>query len=359
MLPLLFSTLLAVAPDTLPPDGPYLFYQGDSVVARWADTERRTTGEATFDPADLEEFPVFTAFDPSRVDIHRSFTPRREEIYPGVRTVAALSDIHGQYETARKLLEVNGIIDDQLNWTFGEGHLVIVGDIFDRGDRVTEILWLVYNLEQQAEAAGGMVHFLLGNHETMILHGDERYLNARYRTTSGLLGEFYKDLYGPDTYLGRWLRSLPLAVQINDVVYVHGGFSREMVREVGSLEGVNRLYHDYLLDAGENLSDVRSSSRRLDLLYGDNGPLWYRGYFASRDFTEDDLRFVLRRLDAERIVVGHTSFTSVQGFFHNRVIAVDSSIKFGSVGEILIVRDGAYFRGTITGKEIPLEDTTK
>ena len=34
-----------------------------------------------------------------------------------------------------------GIIDKNLNWKFGKGHLVVLGDIFDRGSMVTEVLW--------------------------------------------------------------------------------------------------------------------------------------------------------------------------------------------------------------------------
>ncbi|WP_168797445.1 metallophosphoesterase [Neolewinella litorea] len=358
MLPLLLSSLLAVSADSLPPDGPYLFYESDSLVAHWADTEERTTGKVVFSPDNFAALPEFASFDPGYVDPDRSFIPETTAHYSGVSKVAAISDIHGQFETGRELLRANGIIDSASNWAYGDGHLVIVGDIFDRGDQVTELLWLVYKLEQQADRAGGRVHFLLGNHETMILEGDERYLNARYRTTSGLIGEFYKDLYGPNTYLGRWLRSLPLAVEINDIVFIHGGLSRSVVREVRSIDQINQLYRDYLIDA-EDLSSVTDKSARLELLYGRTGPLWYRGYFSREGFSEQDLKFVLRKIDAKGIVVGHTSFTAVSSYFDNRVIAVDSSIKFGSVGEILIIEDGSYFRGTISGKRIPLKGSTK
>ena len=71
------------------------------------------------------------------------------------------------------------VIDTDLTWSFGDGHLVIVGDVFDRGPNVTECLWLIYRLEQEASAAGGAVHFLLGNHELMVMRGDLRYLNER------------------------------------------------------------------------------------------------------------------------------------------------------------------------------------
>ena len=353
MLSLLLSCLLAAPIDTLAPDGPYLFYQGDSIVAEWVDTENRKKGTVGFRPENFGALPNFATFRPELVDPERAFVPTEIVQFDGVKSVVALSDIHGQYETGKKLLVANGIIDAQQHWIFGEGHLVFVGDIFDRGDQVTELLWLVHNLQIEAERAGGKVHFLLGNHETMTLEGDDRYLNQRYRVTSGLTGRFYKELYGPDSYLGRWLRSLPLAVQINDAIYVHGGLSREVVRQVSSLERLNELYHDYLIDAND-LSEMLDENARMELLHGNKGPLWYRGYFTRREFTGRDLSYILKRLKASRIVVGHTSFTAVQGFYDNRIIAVDSSIKFGGAGELLLIEDGRLHRGNLHGERLEL-----
>jgi hypothetical protein len=41
----------------------------------------------------------------------------------------------------------------------------------DRGDRAKEILDLLMRLEKEAEAAGGKVHILLGNHEEATITG--------------------------------------------------------------------------------------------------------------------------------------------------------------------------------------------
>ncbi len=353
LIPLLFS-VLAISADTLPPDGPYLIYEGEKLVARWADTENSTKGETVFDPTDLSDLPRFASFDPTLVDPARKFPRETVLQYAGVSKVVAISDIHGQFDTGRELLAANGIIDENLHWTFADGHLVIVGDIFDRGDQVTELLWLIHNLQIEAAQVGGRVHFLLGNHEVMTLEGDERYLNDKYLITSGLTGKFYRDLYGPDTYLGRWLRSLPLAVKVNGTVFIHGGISRAVAQQVNSLEALNALYHDELMDVAD-LGDAVSGSTRLAMLHGRGGPLWYRGYFSRNKFTDRDLNYVLKRFDAERVVVGHTSFTAVQGFFDNRIIAVDSSIKFGGLGELLFMQDGALYRHTLTGERIPLD----
>lgn len=355
MLCLLLTSLLSISPDTLPPDGPYLFYDGSALLARWVDTETRQQGELKIGDPKGVDLPTFPTFRPELLRQGAAFPMETNLIFDQVTEVAALSDIHGQYETGRKLLEVNGVIDADQHWSFGKGHLVIVGDVFDRGDQVTELLWLIHNLQLEAERAGGRVHFLLGNHETMTLQGDDRYLNDRYRITSGTLGKLYKDLYGPDTYLGRWLRSLPLAVRINGTVYIHGGLSKDMVRQESSLDRINDLYHHHLID-NERLQDMLKSNHKLETLHGRMGPLWYRGYFSRNKFDAEDLDYILRKVGAQRIVVGHTSFTAIQGFYNNRLIAVDSSIKFGGTGELLMARGEELFRATLLGKLIPLDD---
>ena len=71
-----------------------------------------------------------------------------------------MSDPHGRLDCVVSLLQGNGIIDENLNWNYDSNHLMILGDIFDRGDDVTQILWLIYKLEQEAAQAGGCVSFL-------------------------------------------------------------------------------------------------------------------------------------------------------------------------------------------------------
>lgn len=302
-----------------------------------------------------EALPTFAGFHAETFDPDRDFVRKECITYDRVKRVAALSDIHGQYPVARKLLLANGIIDENENWIFEDGHLVIVGDVFDRGDQVNAMLWLIYHLEQQAALAGGRVHFLLGNHETMVMEGDVRYVNERYLKTSSLLKTTYQNLYGQETHLGKWLRTLPLSVKVNNVVYVHGGFSSDVVKKVGGLKEINDTYHEYLMNHNPNLAAMGSSN--LELLHGRNGPLWYRGYFQDRDFSRRDIDRILRKLEADHLVVGHTSFSAIKGFFGNRVFAVDSSIKFGSVGELLLIEDGIFRRGTLTGEVLDIELT--
>src|SRR5580704_13147480 len=61
-----------------------------------------------------------------------------------------LSDIEGEFENFRGLLIANHVMDNLYRWTFGRGHLVICGDLFDRGSDVAAELWLLYRLEDEA-----------------------------------------------------------------------------------------------------------------------------------------------------------------------------------------------------------------
>ena len=60
--------------------------------------------------------------------------------------------------------------------------------------------------EIQAKKKGGFVHILLGNHEYMVFQNDLRYIHSKYHKTPFLLGIEYKELYGKNTVIGKWLR---------------------------------------------------------------------------------------------------------------------------------------------------------
>ncbi|MBI5008694.1 MAG: metallophosphoesterase, partial [Bacteroidia bacterium] len=118
--------------------------------------------------------------------------------------IAIMADLHGEYENYIRLLKKSGIIDRNLNWSYGKNHLVILGDIFDRGPMVTEILWHLFGLELQASAAGGEVHILLGNHEYMILTGNSQFINTKYMNAEQIIGKSYSSLFLSNSILGNW-----------------------------------------------------------------------------------------------------------------------------------------------------------
>jgi len=88
--------------------------------------------------------------------------------WSGVRRVVAVGDVHGSHYRLVMLLRGAGLVDAKLAWSGGVDHLVLCGDLLDRGPQERPLMDLVRRLQSQAEAAGGHVHVLLGNHEAMI-----------------------------------------------------------------------------------------------------------------------------------------------------------------------------------------------
>lgn len=338
LLPLLtvICSLLAASPalsnDELN-DGPYLIYQDKTVIEKNISSQGVT--EASY------QGPLIIPFE---------FQPAQSDEYSNVKKLAAISDIHGQVEIFKALLINNKIIDEKLNWRFGEGHLVITGDIFDRGDTVTEALWLVYRLEQQAAKAGGKVHYLLGNHEYMVLRDDQRYLHPKYINSLNYFNHDLRVMFSNNTVLGRWLRAKSTIIKINDMVFLHGGIHTDYVDLALSLKQANNHFRETIGLGKKALND----NAVWRTLHGKTGPIWYRGYFREPVIKDKNLEQVLTYLGASYLVVGHTSMPELETRFNNRVIAIDSSIKLGKTGELLLWQNNQFTRGTINGKQTPL-----
>ena len=307
-------------------DGPYVFIAQNSLIQK-----------SIVDGKVVSEELNMTAYD-------TIYTPETS-VFTGVEKIAALSDIHGQYDLAVEILKNNNIIDKELNWSFGEGHFVIVGDIFDRGPKVNEMLWLIYKLEQQAKDKGGHLHFLLGNHEYMVMRKDLRYLHERYLEVGKLLNLEYDELYDNKTVLGRWLRSKSTILNINNHVFVHGGISQDFLSKIGfNIEEINQSMR-------ASIDIQKSELKTTDFYtnyYGKTGPIWYRGYFND-GLEHKDIDSVLSQTNSEHIVVGHCSFDEVIRVYDGKIFGVDSSIKRGEYGEILFIENDTYYRGTKDG----------
>lgn len=341
------STSLTKLSHDLADDGPYAFVDESEtqLTLKWVCDQQVLVQQQSIGKVIAPR----CAYDkPIQVrSANQAALPTRQE----APQLAVLSDIHGQYQLMQKLLQVNHVVDKQGNWNFAEGHLVIIGDVMDRGDQVTEILWWLYQLEQQAEQAGGQLHLLLGNHETMVLYNDLRYINTKYQQVAQALGTDYSGLFAEDTVLGQWLRTKPVLAQVNDMLFVHAGLHPDYLALGMSLAEVNEQYRQSLGIAKEQLREVPV----LNFLYGSLGPLWYRGYFRDENaITEPLLEQVLQALNVNRIVVGHTSMDGVYSHYAGKVISVDSNIKRGHSGEILFWQEGVLTRGTLSGERLPV-----
>lgn len=258
---------------------------------------------------------------------------------------AAVSDIHGQADLFLALLRAQKIITPENRWSFGHGVLVINGDVFDRGPDQTEALWAIYRLAQEAQAAGGSVQLVLGNHESMVLRGDLRYLAPKYLVVAKLLQRTMAELYGKDTELGQWLRSRATVLRLGDTLFVHGGISPQLPQHAPGLLALNAKMRARLGDSRSALNDDPATS----WLFAGNGPLWYRGYFSLPRASSAEIDAVLAQFDVKRIVVGHTTRDQIVSLYRGRVIGIDAALKDGAPGELLLWENNRLQRGLADG----------
>jgi len=270
--------------------------------------------------------------------------------YNGTFKVGAISDIHGQYNTLIKLLKNNGVITKKGKWNFGNGHFVIVGDIFDRGPMVTEVLWFLYDLEKQAEKKGGKLHVLLGNHDVMVLNGNLRAIHPKYKEVAKILNSPFNSLFSKGTVLGDWLRTRPVLVKINGMLFTHGGLHPDFVTKGLSIEQINTAFKQQLVES--ELSTKRNELG--NYLHRGHGPIYYRGYFQGERPSDTQIADLLSYFKATNIIVGHTTHRQIETRYNGKVIVVDANMKSGAMGEILFWETGKFYRGNILGQQLLL-----
>lgn len=271
--------------------------------------------------------------------------------YNGEFKIAAISDIHGQYDVFIELLKKNRIIDENEKWNFGNGHFVVAGDMFDRGSHVTEVLWFLYDLEKQAEQNGGKLHVLLGNHDVMVLNGNLRSVHPKYIEIAKILDQPFNSLFNKGTVLGDWLRTRPVLVKLNNVLFTHGGLHPDFVNKGLSLNQINYEFKQQLIES--ELPEKRNELG--NFLHRANGPIYYRGYFQGALATTKQIDQLLNHFKITNIVVGHTTHRHIESHYDGRVIVIDANMKSGKAGEILFWQSGEFVRGTLSGEKIALE----
>ena len=290
-----------------------------------------------------------------------------EGVLSGVDSLFVVGDIHGEYARLLALLNSSGLVDGDGRWSGGRRHVVFLGDVPDRGADVTRTLWFLYRLEGEAAAAGGGAHVVLGNHEVMNFTRDLRYVSAKETLVAQMHGTSYPALFDlRESHLGRWLAGRPALMKVDEVILAHGGLSPSYASyPVQALNDSIRgfLSEDILYEWWDTTMIVVTDSAQVEpaleryrkvlvvdsaafalregVLFGEDGPLWFRGYVRS-DGLEDALRAMLERQGSLLHVVGHTPVPTVQSRYGGRLIAVD--MEEAATEMLLLVRDGSTGR---------------
>ena len=320
-------------------DGPYVFRSGDQYeviqVMRKEEGAYLKHKEGKLDAFDSLKVIVDNLDEDSfYVKLTSAYLPQ-PTIIPQTGKIVAISDIEGNFNAFQGFLEAHQVIDKNLKWRFGDGHLVLVGDFMDRGRNVTQVLWLIYKLEQEAALAGGGVHFVLGNHEALNLQKRYRYVHQKYiAIAQELSGEqdyksAYASLMAENNELVNWLKSKNLVLKIGDNLFVHAGISPALANSGLTLEEINQIGKRTIT---ERLYNATDGDPEANLIAGRQGPLWFRGMVMDykehyQKITDADLQQILATFDVSRIILGHTVVDEVSSDFEGKVVRID--VKHG------------------------------
>ncbi len=265
--------------------------------------------------------------------------------------IVAMGDLHGDLGATRQALRLAGAIDEKDHWIGGDLILVQTGDQLDRGDEEQAILELLDRLQDEAKAAGGMVHLLNGNHELMNDRPDLRYVteggfadfqDAVVITEEDSLLLAYEPAqrarvaaFRPGSPFAQLLAERPVILVIDGNVFVHGGVL-PMHLDYG-IERLNREVSDWLLGKGEPPEFIHTRE----------SPTWTRNYSDEADSNDClQLEEVLERMGASRMIVGHTvQEDGITPACEEKVWCIDSGISeyYGRRIEVLEI-DGDRVR---------------
>jgi len=299
---------------------------------------------------------------------HRTAAAASTCEFDGVARIVAVGDVHGAYDRLVEILQIAGVVDTRSRWAGQKTHLVQLGDLVDRGADSRKALDLLRRLQGEAEKAGGAVHLLLGNHEVMRMLGDLRYtMPGEYdafvkedseRTRAKVVEAAKPDdrpqllketplgstemrvAFGRTGDYGKWLRTLPVVVKINGIVFLHGGIS-PAVASLSCAE-INATIGKEL---GADLDKTRAAPLA-SLAAREDGPLWYRGLAQQPDTFAAEVNGILAAQHARAIVIAHTVVPEgrVLPRFSGRVIQLDTGMQPGYVpmgrASALEIQDG-------------------
>ncbi len=343
-------------------EGPYVFYKNDSILNINYIKGSKEDGFYV----DSKEYSVdsnittksyfqidSTSFDFTlKSDIQPPKTSYKDE-----NPIIAISDIEGSYKAFRDFLIQNKVIDKDLNWTFKTGHLVLVGDFVDRGWSVTQVLWFIYKLEQEAKKVGGYVHFIIGNHELKNMQGNYRAAADKYLAVSNIMGIVQSDLYSRNSFLGKWMSSKNSLELINGNLFAHGGIHPDIADLDFSLDEINELirsnYYKPYYPKVEKTEESILISKRI-------GICWYRGYFKD-DLSQEQVELGINKFNAKAIIVGHTLQSKVNRQYNGKVIGIDVKHpkdyqKYWPKGQTegLLIKNNKYYRVLANGEKVEI-----
>jgi hypothetical protein len=266
--------------------------------------------------------------------------------------VVAIGDLHADIGVTRRAFRLAGATNEQDEWIGRSLTVVQLGDMIGRSDDERQVLDFIFEIRRKAEAGGGRVHALIGNHEVFGGRVDNQAVGPNpFPGFEGIPGLNLNDprlrtlpprerargaaLMAGGPYARR-LAEFPAVLRIGGTVFAHGGVVPRWARY--GIDKINEEIRQWLMGRTpepESATGVDDGDR----------VMWTRRFSSNVDESDcAELKESLAVLGAKRMVVAHTVHPRITPRCDGRVWAVDVGMSraYGGNVEVLeIVNDEA------------------
>ena len=263
----------------------------------------------------------------------KSLDPKYDRIgiYPPVKKLICIGDIHGDLAVAIKVLKLaevipqNSRINDinNIHWSGGDSWVVQLGDQIDRCrpdewekncvkdfDEVVDdegsnmaIIKLFLRLDDEARLCGGRVLGTLGNHELMNVDKDFRYVspkeflefvpqnqrNQKYTDDGYPMGYYHRiKAFERGSNISKlYAVKKKSIIIVGSYVFVHGGLSTQLMEKY-KISEINDIVTKWLLKTDNDTeSQIFNEIFRED---DDMSPFWCRIFAEEEDNPENTVQ---------------------------------------------------------------------
>ncbi len=202
---------------------------------------------------------------------------------------------------------------------FPESNVVLVsmGDIVDRGPQSVLCLRLLWSIE---EVIGWKVVSLYGNHEIMAVLGDHNFVHEQEINDFGSSRNRRKAFDFESPIWQRLVASSMLVARFSDsnkkgIVFSHAGIESSWISWADksgfgtTVAEWNKHAHS-LMTSGIKISRNLKETDFAHMFLRTDTPLWTRKFGGERtmemDICKEEIDSVLKHLDVDRMIVGHT-----------------------------------------------------
>jgi len=268
-----------------------------------------------------------------------------------MRYYFSVSDIHGDFEQFLFHLKNYTVIDKDHKWSAGDSKLLVLGDATDRGFYGYETLSFIKNLQEEAFLRGGEVHYILGNHDALLLsqvYGmKEMFGNHIYNTQ-----HMFKSVGGRERDVNLLSMDLPLITWLEECPFIHKE-GRTLFQHCDSV-----MYYELIpieqrlyIPSSELCEHINTALK----FYLSKFSIKSDGYFMLFDIlcswrglqNEEIVDDYLEKFQCSRIIHGHsvTPSKKIETHFGGKVISIDCEMNYNKQnkspnrGDILVLTE--------------------